>query len=135
MNEENKKVKEESSKENKNKVAKEKKEGTNYFLGILISILTGLFVGFILGILSAPKPGKEIRKDIKDKSEEFVTKSKQSVSGTIDKTKEFIEKGKSKFEEVKGKGKEIIEKGKEKVEELKEVITPKKEDRKENTEA
>jgi gas vesicle protein len=110
MNEENqKKVKEESDKENKNKVAKEKKEGTNYFLGILISILTGLFVGFILGILSAPKPGKEIRKDIKDKSEEFV------------------EKGKNKFEEVKGKGKEIIEKGKEKVEELKEVITPKKE--------
>ena len=110
--------------ENKNKVAKEKKEGTNYFLGILISILTGLFVGFILGILSAPKPGKEIRKDIKDKSEEFVTKSKQSVTGTIDKTKEFIEKGKNKLEEVKGKGKE-------KVEELKAVITPKKE----NTEA
>ncbi len=66
-----------------------------------------------MGILSAPKPGKEIRKDIKDKSEEFV------------------EKGKSKFEKVKGKGKEIIKKGKE----LKEVIAPKKEERKENTEA
>ncbi len=117
MNEKNKeKVVEEKKEvkvENKPQITEEKKEGTNYFLGILISILTGLFVGFILGILSAPKPGKEIRKDIKDKSEEFV------------------EKGKSKFEEVKGKGKEIIEKGKEKVEELKEVITPKKE----NTEA
>ena len=102
MNEENqKKVKEESDEENKNKVIKEKKEGTNYFLGILISILTGLFVGFILGILSAPKPGKEIRKDIKDKSEEFVTKSKQILMDTIEKTKDFTEKSKSKFEKVK----------------------------------
>ena len=75
MNEENqKKVKEESNEENKKKVVKEKKEGINYFLGILISLLTGLFVGFIVGILFAPKPGKEIRKDIKDKSEEFVEK-------------------------------------------------------------
>ena len=103
----------------------QEKEGTNYFLGISISLLTGLFVGFIAGILFAPKPGKEIRKDIKDKSKEFVKKSKENVTDTIDKTKEFIEKGKSKFEEVKGKGKKIIDKGKEKVEELKEVITPK----------
>ncbi len=126
MNEENQeKVKEESDGENKNKVVKEKKEGISSFLGILISLLTGIFVGFIAGILFAPKPGKEIRKDIKDKSEELLKKSKESVTDTIGKTKEFAEKGKSRFEEVKGKGKDIIEKGKEKIGELKEVITPK----------
>ncbi len=120
--------------ENKEKMVAQKEEGKSYFLAILITLLSGLFVGFIVGILFSPKPGKEIRKDIKDKSEEFVKKSKEGVTDTIDKTKEFIEKSRSKLEEVKGKGKEIIEKSKEKVEALKEVIIPKKEEKKENRE-
>ena len=120
--------------ENKAKVVAQKEEGENYLLGILISLLSGLFVGFIAGILFAPKPGKEIREDIKDKSEEFVKKSKEGVTDTIDKTKEFVEKSRSKFEEVKGKGKNIIEKSKEKVEALKEIIMPKKEEKEENKE-
>jgi len=120
--------------ENKNKVITQKEEGKSYFLAILITLLSGLFVGFIVGILFSPKPGKEIRKDIKDKSEIFVKKSKEGVTDTIDKTKEFVEKSRSKFEEVKGKGKDIIEKSKEKVEALKEVIMPKKEEKKENKE-
>ncbi len=98
MNEENK---EKVVVENKPEIIKEKNKGENYFLGILVSLLAGLFLGFIAGILFAPKPGKEIRKDIKDKSEEFVKKSKESVTDTIDRTKEFVEKGKSKFEKVK----------------------------------
>jgi len=121
--------------ENKEKLVAQKEEGKNYLLGTLITLLAGLSVGFVLGILFAPKPGKEIRKDIKDKSEEFIKKSKEGVTGTIDKTKELVEKSRSKFEEVKGKGKETIEKSKEKVEALKEVIMPKKEENKENTEA
>ena len=90
--------------ENKEKVVAQKEEGGNYLLGILITLLSGLFVGFIVGILFAPKPGKEIRKDIKDKSEEFVKRSKEGATDTIDKTKELVEKNRSKFEEVKGKG-------------------------------
>ena len=119
--------------ENKAKVV-QKEEGKSYFLEILITLLSGLFVGFIAGILFAPKPGKEIREDIKDKSEAFIQKSKEGVTDTIDKTKEFIGKSRSKFEEVKGKGKDILEKSKEKVEALKEVIIPKKEEKKENEE-
>ena len=102
--------------ENKDKTVAQKEEGKNYFLAILITLLTGLSVGFIVGILFAPKPGKEIRKDIKDKSEEFVKRSKEGVTDTIDKTKEFVKKSK------------------EKVETLKEVIIPKKEEKKENKE-
>jgi len=119
--------------ENKAKVV-QKEEGKNYFLTVIVSLLSGLFVGFILGILFAPKPGKEIREDIKDKSEAFIQKSKEGVTDTVDKTKEFIGKSRSKFEEVKGKGKDILEKSKEKVEALKEVIIPKKEEKKENEE-
>jgi len=120
--------------ENKDKVVAQKEEGKNYLLATLITLLAGLSVGFIVGILFAPKPGKELREDIKDKSEEFVKKSKEGVTGTIDKTKELVEKSRSKFEEVKGKGKDIIEKSKEKVEALKEVIMPKKEEKEENKE-
>jgi len=127
-------VVDEMNEENKDKTVAQKEEGKNYFLAILITLLTGLSVGFIVGILFAPKPGKEIRKDIKDKSEEFVKRSKEGVTDTIDKTKEFVEKSRSKFKEVKGKGKEILEKSKEKVEALKEVIIPKKEEKKENKE-
>ena len=122
------------NKENDNKVMAQKEEGTSYFFAILITLLSGLFVGFIAGILFAPKPGKEIREDIKDKSEAFIQKSKEGVTDTVDKTKEFIGKSRSKFEEVKGKGKDILEKSKEKVEALKEVIIPKKEEKKENEE-
>ncbi|MBA7612656.1 hypothetical protein ES703_19892 [subsurface metagenome] len=117
MNKENKEKvveeKEEVKVESKPEITKEKNEGKNYFLGILVSLLTGLFVGFIVGILFAPKPGKEIRKDIKDKGEEFVKKSKKGVIDTIEKTKDFTEKSKSKFEKVK------------------EAIIPKKTERKE----
>ncbi len=65
--------------ENKEKVVAQKEEGKNYFLAILITLLAGLSVGFVLSILFAPKPGKELRKDIKDKSEEFIKKSKEKV--------------------------------------------------------
>jgi len=98
--------------ENKEKLVTQKEEGKNYLLAILITLLSGLSVGFVLGIIFSPKPGKEIRKDIKDKSQEFIKKSKEGTTDTIDKTKEFVEKSRDKFEEVKGKGKEIKEKEK-----------------------
>lgn len=120
--------------ENKEKLVAQKEEGKSYFLAILITLLAGLSVGFVLGILFSPKPGKEIRKDIKDKSEEFIKKSKEGATDTIDKTKEFVEKSRGKFKEVKGKGKELIKKSKEKVEALKEIIMPKKEEKEENKE-
>ncbi len=64
--------------ENKEKLVAQKEEGKNYLLAIPITLLSGLFVGFIVSILFAPKPGKEIRKEIKDKSEELVEKSRST---------------------------------------------------------
>jgi len=37
-------------------------------------------LGFIAGILSAPKSGKELRKDLGDKSHEIIDKTKQQIS-------------------------------------------------------
>jgi gas vesicle protein len=45
-------------------------------IGILAGIAGGLVAGGILGILFAPKSGKETRTDIKDKTLELVEKVK-----------------------------------------------------------
>ena len=39
--------------------------------GLLIGFLTGGIVGAAIALLYAPKSGKELRKDIKDKADEF----------------------------------------------------------------
>lgn len=78
-----------------------KKEGEKYTGAILASLFSGVIIGFITGILFAPKKGKEIRKEIKDKSKELIDKSKKTVTETVDKTKKFTEKSKGKFEKVK----------------------------------
>ena len=46
------------------------------FTDILITLTVGLSVGFIVGILFAPKSGEETRREIKEKSEEFIEKSR-----------------------------------------------------------
>jgi len=40
--------------------------------GLLIGFLTGAAVGSIIALLYAPKSGKELRSDIKNKSQEFM---------------------------------------------------------------
>jgi len=82
------------------------------FLPVLTSLFAGVFIGGIIGILFAPKPGKETREEIMSKSEELLEKSKKGVDTVADKTKEFVDKSKGKVEEIKGKGEEIWKKGK-----------------------
>jgi len=67
----------------------------------VISFFGGLAIGATLGILFAPKSGKELRNDIKDKSEKLIDTGKESVSEVVEKTKEFVEAGKEKIEELK----------------------------------
>jgi len=113
---------------------KKENDGKNYFLGVLISLLTGMFIGTAIGILFAPKAGKETRKDIREKSEELVEKSKKGVDSVVGQTKEFVEKSKSKFTEMKERGEEVWEKGKDKVEKVAKVIIPKIEKTREKVE-
>ena len=68
---------------------------------VVIALFTGLAVGAIIGILFAPKSGKEIRNDLKEKSEKLLEAGKESVSEVVEKTKDFIEAGKQKIEELK----------------------------------
>jgi len=64
----------------------------------VISFFSGLVIGAVLGILFAPKSGKQLRNDIKDKSEKLIETGRETVSEAVEKTKEFVEAGKKKIE-------------------------------------
>jgi gas vesicle protein len=68
---------------------------------VAIALFTGLAVGTIIGILFAPKSGKEIRNNLMDKGEKLMEMGKESVSDVVGKTKDLVESGKKKIEELK----------------------------------
>ena len=59
------------------------------FLGILTSLLVGLSAGFVVGILFASKSGEETRKEIKEKGDQAIEKSKEGFDTFIGKTKDM----------------------------------------------
>ena len=69
--------------------------------GVGSALFTGLAIGAVLGILLAPKSGKETRNDLVDKGERFMEMGKESVSDVVEKTKDLAEAGKKKIEELK----------------------------------
>ena len=75
--------------------------GRSYASEVMITLALGLAVGFVAGIMIAPKSGKETRKELIEKGEEFA-----------EKTKEGFEVAKVKLAEVKGMGEEFLEKSK-----------------------
>jgi len=99
--------------------------------------LAGLGVGALIGILYAPKSGKETREDIAntaregtdyvkartreaaenvsvlvDKGKEhvgaFVDKSKEQVSGFVDQGREVVDRGRAQWEEFVERGKNLV---------------------------
>ena len=74
----------------------------SYAPGIIITLTAGLAIGFAAGILFAPKSGKKTRKELIEKGEEFVVRSREG-----------FEVAKVKFAEAVDMGEEFIEKSKE----------------------
>jgi gas vesicle protein len=68
---------------------------------VIIALFTGLAVGVIIGILIAPKSGKETRNDLMEKGERLMEMGRESVSDVVEKTKDLAQSGKKKVEEVK----------------------------------
>ena len=95
--------------------SKNRNNEKSIFLPVLFSVIAGFATGAIIGMLYAPKAGKEIRKDIKEKSEDLIEKSKKNYEIVADKTKE-------KIADIKDKSGELIEKGKEKINQAKEML-------------
>lgn len=64
--------------------------------GLLIGMLTGAAIGSIIALLYAPKSGKELREDIKTKSQDFIEDADQYIVKTKDKASQLINGGKKK---------------------------------------
>jgi len=86
----------------------------NFAGSVAAALFAGLAIGALLGILFAPKSGKETRKELAQKGERFLEISKEGFSEVVEKTKDLKQAGKQKFEELKIAGEEILEKGRKK---------------------
>jgi gas vesicle protein len=89
--------------------------------------LAGLGVGALVGVLYAPKSGKETREDIVqasldakekaaayaqqslDKANDLVAQGKQAAGEYVDRGKEYYEKGRSQWTEYVEKGKTLVQ--------------------------
>lgn len=80
------------------------------FTALAAGMVVGIAVGGILGLLLAPKPGSELREDLKDKTEEamdrlqeatneLVARSKELAAQTKDNLAHSLEAGKAAYSE------------------------------------
>jgi gas vesicle protein len=77
--------------------------------GLLIGFLTGAAVGSILALLFAPKSGKELRQDIKNKSQDFMEDAETYLANAKDKASQLINEGKKKSEKIVADAKEKVD--------------------------
>jgi gas vesicle protein len=68
--------------------------------GLLIGLLAGGAVGAILGLLFAPKSGRELREDIKHKSDEYLDDAEKYITDARTKAKDLINEGKRRSEKL-----------------------------------
>jgi len=89
---------------------------------LLKGLFIGGFIGVVLGILYAPKSGKETREDIARTTEDLLSKGKEEYEKAVERSKSAYEtavkrlKGleisaKEKVEEIEGKASEFAHKG------------------------
>lgn len=88
----------------------EKEEEGSTWASVATGVVIGLAVGGIMGLLLAPKPGAELREDLKDKTEEtldrlqeatseLMTRTRDLVDQTRDNLTQSVEAGKAAFQE------------------------------------
>lgn len=95
--------------------------------------LAGLGAGALVGVLYAPKAGKETRDDIvasaldakeragvlaqqgKDKASEYAAQGKQQVDEYVDRGKEYYDRGRTQWSQYVEKGKSLVQEQQDKV--------------------
>jgi len=75
-------------------------QGNNFKKGLLIGFFTGGALGAALALLFAPKSGKELRRDIKEKSDEYLDDAEKYISQAKEKAVDMINEGKKRSERL-----------------------------------
>ena len=73
--------------------------------------LAGLGIGALIGVLYAPKAGKDTREDLISSAREGTEYLKQRGRETADQVGDLVDRGKSQVNEYVGRGKEYVERG------------------------
>jgi len=74
----------------------------------LKGLLVGAILGVVAGILLAPKPGKELRAEIKEKGSAALEDAKRVYEDSRTRAKAALEAAKHRAEEIKGEAEEKI---------------------------
>jgi len=84
--------------------------------------LAGLGIGALIGVLYAPKSGKETReelvlsaKEARDKANQYVERGKEQLDDYIDRSRQYYERGRSQWTEYVEKGKDFLHEQQDKV--------------------
>jgi gas vesicle protein len=88
--------------------------GVDFVKGLFI----GGLIGAVLGILYAPKSGKETREDIARKTEDLMARAREEYELALEKSKKAYEAAVKRLKEAEMSAKEKVEKVESKVEEL-----------------
>lgn len=81
-------------------MAEQEKPQCHLFMGLLI----GGALGALAGIFFAPKSGKELRSDIKEKGRDFLKDAKEIYADAGTKVKDIIEEVRHQAKELKKEG-------------------------------
>ena len=81
-------------------------------------LVVGGLIGAAMGILFAPKSGKETRQDIVDKADELLAKAKEEYEKAAEKSKAAYEAAVRRLKDAEGTAREKVEEIEGKVSEL-----------------
>src|SRR4030043_13253 len=95
-------------------MAENEKHCGNFLKGLVI----GSFLGALAGIFFAPKPGKELRSDIKEKRSEVLKDAKEIYADASTRAKEIIEEAKHQARELKKEADRHLSEARQKAKEI-----------------
>ena len=76
---------------------------------LLKGLIIGGLIGAVLGILYAPKSGKEMREELAGKTDELLSKAREEYEKAVEKSGIISETAVKRLEELESSGKEKVE--------------------------
>lgn len=73
--------------------------------------IAGLGIGALIGVLYAPKPGKDTREDLVSGAREGSEYLKQRGREAADQVSSYVDRGRAQVNEYVGRGKEYVDRG------------------------